>query len=105
MGTGRTLRRIGMGAMLTAGAAALAAAYVVRRPVPRSRGKVSLEGVQGKVEIIRDRWGVPHIYAGSTRDMFFGVGYAQAQDRLWQMDFNRRAATGTAGRGGGRGRP
>src|SRR5574341_449014 len=94
MGTGRTLRRIGMGALLTAGAAALAAAYVVRRPVPRSKGKVSFAGLQSRVEIIRDRWGVPHIYADNARDLFFAVGYAQAQDRLWQMDFNRRAATG-----------
>jgi penicillin amidase len=38
---------------------------------------------------------VPHIYASNQRDLFFGVGYAQAQDRLWQMEFNRRLASGT----------
>src|SRR5438128_1618242 len=83
-----------MGALLTAGAAAFAAAYVVRRPVPRSRGKVALAGLRSTVEIIRDRWGVPHIYADNMHDLFFAVGYAQAQDRLWQMDFNRRLASG-----------
>jgi penicillin amidase len=83
-----------MGAMLTAGAAALAAAYVVRRPIPRSRGKVETKGLRSTVEIIRDRWGVPHIYADNPHDLFFAVGYAQAQDRLWQMDFNRRLASG-----------
>ncbi|HEU4760204.1 MAG TPA: penicillin acylase family protein, partial [Dehalococcoidia bacterium] len=51
-------------------------------------------GLRGRVEIIRDRWGVPHIYADNLRDLFFGNGYAQAQDRLWQMEFNRRLASG-----------
>src|SRR5438874_11348326 len=46
------------------------------------------------VEIIRDRAGVPHIYAQSTGDVYFGLGYAMAQDRLWQMDRLRRRALG-----------
>jgi penicillin G amidase len=46
------------------------------------------------VEIIRDRAGVPHIYAQSTSDVYFGLGYAMAQDRLWQMDRLRRRALG-----------
>jgi penicillin G amidase len=46
------------------------------------------------VEIIRDRAGVPHIYARSTGDVYFGLGYAMAQDRLWQMDRLRRRALG-----------
>jgi penicillin amidase len=83
-----------MGAVLTAGATALAAAYVVRRPVPRHRGKLVMKGLRSTVEIIRDRWGVPHIYADNAHDLFFAVGYAQAQDRLWQLDFNRRLASG-----------
>ncbi len=94
MGTGRTLRRAGMGVLLAVGVAAATATYLLRRPVPRSKGKWSLAGLRSPVEIIRDRWGVPHIYAGNLRDLFFAVGYAQAQDRLWQMDFNRRAAAG-----------
>ena len=50
--------------------------------------------VRGPVEIIRDRAGVPHLYASDTADLFFGLGLAMAQDRLWQMDRLRRRALG-----------
>jgi penicillin amidase len=50
--------------------------------------------VSKPVEIMRDRAGVPHIYASSTTDLFFGLGVAMAQDRLWQMDRLRRRALG-----------
>ena len=50
--------------------------------------------VGGKVEIIRDRSGIPHIHARATPDLFFGLGFAMAQDRLWQMDRLRRRALG-----------
>lgn len=50
--------------------------------------------VSGTVEIIRDRAGVPHVFAGTTPDLFFGLGIAMAQDRLWQMDRLRRRALG-----------
>ncbi len=46
------------------------------------------------VEILRDEWGVPHVYADSEDDLFFGYGYAMAQDRLWQLDYYRRKAMG-----------
>ena len=51
-------------------------------------------GARGRVEILRDRAGVPHVYAASTPDLFFGLGVAMAQDRLWQMDRLRRRALG-----------
>src|SRR2546426_11951443 len=95
MGTARTVRRIATGALLVAGAAARAGGYVLRRPVPRARGKVSLKGLREGAEIIRDRWGVPHIYGSNLNDLAFAIGSAQAQDRLWQMEMNRRAASGT----------
>ena len=50
--------------------------------------------VRGRVEILRDHAGVPHIYAASTPDLYFGLGVAMAQDRLWQMDRLRRRALG-----------
>ncbi len=50
--------------------------------------------VKGKVEILRDRNGIPHIYAGSTADLYYGLGLAMAEDRLWQMDRLRRRALG-----------
>jgi penicillin G amidase len=95
LGTGRTVKRIATGALLATGLAVLVGGYVLRRPVPRAKGKVSLSGLREGAEIIRDRWGVPHIYASNTEDLAFAVGYAQAQDRLWQMELNRRAACGT----------
>src|SRR5205807_8611128 len=50
--------------------------------------------VSGKVEVLRDRAGVPHVYGSSTADVYFGLGFAMAQDRLWQMDRLRRRALG-----------
>src|SRR5829696_6371474 len=52
-------------------------------------------GVGGEVEIVRDRRGVPHIRAERSDDLYFGLGFAQAQDRLWQLDYLRRQAHGT----------
>ncbi len=55
----------------------------------------SLEAdVSAPVRIIRDRWGVPHIYARTPDDLFFGQGFVQAQDRLFQLDLWRRSAQG-----------
>ncbi len=45
-------------------------------------------------EVIRDEYGVPHIYADAKEDLAFGMGYAQAEDRLWQIDLIRRETTG-----------
>jgi penicillin amidase len=64
------------------------------RPLPRTRGTIRVPGLQGPVEVIRDRWGVPHIYADSAEDLFFAQGYVHAQDRLWQMELQRRAGSG-----------
>jgi penicillin amidase len=54
-----------------------------------------IPGLQQPVEIIRDRWGVNHIYAKNEHDLFFAQGYAAAQDRLFQLEIWRRQATGT----------
>ena len=77
-----------------AGLAGTAYYYLLRRPLPQQSGKLSLQGLQAPVEIIRDRWGVPHIYAQNYPDLIFAQGYAHAQDRLWQMEFNRRLVAG-----------
>jgi acyl-homoserine lactone acylase PvdQ len=52
-------------------------------------------GQAGRVRILRDEYGVPHLYAASLSALFHGVGYAQGQDRLWQADIHRRLGTGT----------
>lgn len=58
-------------------------------------GTVVLAGLRERVEVIRDRWGVPHIYANNLDDLFFAQGFVQAQDRLWQMEMYRRTFEGT----------
>jgi penicillin amidase len=55
---------------------------------------VHVPGLNAQVEILRDRWGVPHIYASNTHDLFFAQGYITAVDRLFQIDLWRRAGTG-----------
>ncbi|HEY3108571.1 MAG TPA: penicillin acylase family protein, partial [Chloroflexota bacterium] len=50
--------------------------------------------VASSVEVVRDAYGVPHVYAQTERDLFLGLGFAMAQDRLWLMDYLRRKATG-----------
>ena len=66
-----------------------------KRKLPIIDGQLKLEGLLAPVEVIRDKWGIPHIYAENTHDLFFAQGFVQAQDRLWQLELNRRTATGT----------
>ncbi len=68
--------------------------YLPRRAFPKTRGKIVVDGLKAPVEIIRDSFGVPHIYARSGEDLFFAQGYVHAQDRFWQMEFNRRVTSG-----------
>ncbi len=56
--------------------------------------KVAVPGLRKPVEILRDRWGVPHIYAQTLEDLFFAQGYIIAKDRLFQIDLWRRIGTG-----------
>ena len=67
----------------------------IRRTFPTIDGTVKVAGLHSTVEVYRDRWGVPHIYADNAEDLFFAQGYVTAQDRLWHMEFNRRVASGT----------
>jgi penicillin amidase len=68
--------------------------FTVRRPWPRTKGKIRVEGLQAEVTVVRDSWGVPHIYASNPHDLFFAQGYVHAQDRFWQMEFWRRMGSG-----------
>ncbi len=63
-------------------------------PLPPVSGSLALPGITEPVRIVRDRWGVPHIYARNEHDLFFAQGFVQAQDRLFQMDLWRRSAQG-----------
>src|SRR5579871_5935340 len=73
----------------------LAAGYhYLRRSLPTVDGATAVSGVSGRVDIVRDRDDVPHIFASTKNDALFGLGYAHAQDRLWQMEFQRRIGFG-----------
>ena len=73
----------------------VAGGYVwMRGSLPDLDGNVSVAGIDAAVEIVRDRHGVPHINAQSPNDAYYGLGYAHAQDRLWQMEVNRRIGAG-----------
>ena len=65
-----------------------------RSRLPRLDGALSLAGLQAPVEILRDEWGIPHIYAANESDLWFAQGFVHAQERLFQMDFNRRLVAG-----------
>lgn len=59
-------------------------------------GTTTVPGIDGPIEITRDRWGIPHINAQSTHDAFFGQGFCMAQDRAFQIELYRRMAHGTS---------
>jgi penicillin amidase len=70
------------------------AAVTVRGSFPKASGQVKTPGLDGPVDIYRDAFGVPQIYASTQHDLFFAQGYVHAQDRFWQMDFWRHIGSG-----------
>ena len=71
-----------------------AAWWVGMRPLPPTRGTLRVAGLTAPVTVLRDSWGVPHIFAQNTPDLLRAQGYLQAGDRLWQMEFQRRVGLG-----------
>lgn len=65
-----------------------------RAVLAQLEGRIEVAGLDGPVEVLRDRWGVPHIYATNQNDLFFAQGFVAAQDRLYQIDMWRRVAVG-----------
>lgn len=68
--------------------------YLASQSLPDYSKTLDVSGLTAPVEIVRDNANVPHIFAGNDNDVFFGLGYAHAQDRLWQMTVMRRTAQG-----------
>ena len=66
----------------------------LRQSLPVMEGEIAASGVRAQVEILRDQEGIPHIFAASTEDAVFALGFVHAQDRLWQMEISRRIASG-----------
>ena len=92
--TFRWLLRIFLG-LVGLGLAGLVLVYwLAARSLPEYDKTHQVAGVSGPVEIVRDNNNVPHIFAENDADVFFGLGFAHAQDRLWQMMMMRRTAQG-----------
>ena len=72
----------------------VAGVVVARRPLPQVDGTLQLEGLSGKVEVLRDQQGIPQVYADTADDLFRAQGFVQAQDRFFEMDFRRHATAG-----------
>ncbi|MDQ4004598.1 MAG: penicillin acylase family protein, partial [Actinomycetota bacterium] len=67
---------------------------LLRRSLPTLEGVVELPDLGRSVEVLRDRFGVPQIFASCEEDLFFTQGYVHAQDRFFQMELGRRAGHG-----------
>ena len=67
---------------------------ILRRSLPTLAGEMEVPGLGGGVEVLRDRFGVPQIFAETEHDLFFAQGFVHAQDRFFQMELQRRAGHG-----------
>ncbi len=91
-------RRVGLGVLvlvvLLVVALAVVLTGIVRQSWPQTSGEIKLNGLGGRVEVIRDNHGIPQIYADSTDDLFRAQGFVAAQDRFFEMDFRRHVTAG-----------
>jgi penicillin amidase len=69
--------------------------------LPKTSGRRRLRGLEAPVEILRDRYGVPHVRSRGPIDLAFAIGFCHGQDRLWQLEFFRRATAGRISEFGG----
>lgn len=95
----RLMKRILLGILLVVllvlAAGCGAGYWYITKSLPQIDGTLRVAGVRSTVQVVRDPLGIPHIYADNADDLFFAEGYVQAQDRLWQMEYNRRIGHGT----------
>ncbi|MBW4689511.1 MAG: penicillin acylase family protein [Komarekiella atlantica HA4396-MV6] len=68
--------------------------YTVRQSFAVESGTIQVPGIKAEVTVQRDNWGIPHIWAANSHDLFMAQGYIHAQDRFWQMDFWRHIGSG-----------
>ena len=88
------LLRIAAGLVILAVALVALGYFLASQSLPDYDREVAVEGIAAPVEIVRDHANVPHIFGADDADVFFGLGYAHAQDRLWQMIMLRRTVQG-----------
>jgi penicillin amidase len=66
----------------------------LKSSLPKLTGEVRLKGLAAPVDVYRDRFGIPHVKAQNEKEAFFAQGFVTAQDRLWQMEYDRRRGSG-----------
>ncbi|MBV9787344.1 MAG: penicillin acylase family protein [Chloroflexi bacterium] len=93
----KILRNIVLSVLVLLIILAASGVWLVRRPWPQVSGNLAIPGLSSSVQIIRDQWGVPQIYAQNEHDLFMAQGFVHAQDRLWSMYFNQLTASGRLG--------
>src|SRR5665213_1446565 len=74
--------------------AGVALYLLARRSLPVVDGTLTVSGISAPIDIVRDADDIPHIFAATRLDAIYGLGYVHAQDRLWQMEFQRRIGHG-----------
>jgi len=90
----KLLFRLTVGALIIATLAVGLVYYLAQQSLPDYDTDLAVDGLSAPVEIVRTNANVPHIFGETDPDVFFGLGYAHAQDRLWQMTLLRRVAQG-----------
>ncbi|HTV21023.1 MAG TPA: penicillin acylase family protein, partial [Polyangiaceae bacterium] len=88
------LGRVGLAVCALVAGAGLGAAVWTYRSLPRWSGTLDVSGSQAPIRIIREPNAIPHIFAENEPDAYFGLGFVHAQDRLWQLELDRRLASG-----------
>src|SRR5262245_47291486 len=68
--------------------------HYLRRSLPQMDGTITVAGLSAPIDIVRDADAIPHVFATNKQDALFGLGYVHAQDRLWQMELQRRIGFG-----------
>ena len=92
--TMKTLKWVGASVGLLALAGAIVAGGYAFLVLPKVDGSLQVTGLHDVVRIERDVHGIPTIRANSSEDAVFGLGFAHAQDRLWQLETHRRIGSG-----------
>ncbi|MBC57656.1 MAG: penicillin acylase family protein [Confluentimicrobium sp.] len=90
----RWLLRLFASLLVLVGLTLLGVYYLATRSLPDYDASYAIAGLSGPVEIVRDNASIPHIMGSTDEDVFFGLGFAHAQDRLWQMTMLRRTVQG-----------
>lgn len=90
----RLLKYAGLSILILLVVISFSSLIYLKTRIPSISGTITIKGLASTVTITRDVYGVPHIKASNSGDAYFALGYAQAQDRLFQMDFYRRASRG-----------